>query len=137
MTNWMSALFAPRLERIAGTATFTMETSSSTMNSAVITLPSASQRRGSRSLATGTDGAGWAGAPEGDAASVVSVIRHASHDRASSPCHKPADAEVHIARVPRVRRLSSRAERSVERGVHCAHRQHREHGGDVVAPDPA
>src|SRR5579863_6231904 len=102
MTNWISALLAERLERIAGIATFTMETSSSTMNSAVITLASASQRRGSSSLAAGAGAAGWAPAPGVETASLVSVIRRASHDRASDPYHEPAGAGVHLARVPSV-----------------------------------
>src|SRR5580704_9686611 len=100
MTNWISALLAERLERIAGIATFTIETSSSTMNSAVITLARASQRRGSSSLAGGAGVGGCAPAPGAETASVVSVIRRASHDRASVPYHQPAGAGVHIARVP-------------------------------------
>src|SRR5487761_296070 len=100
MTNWMSALLAARLERIAGIATFTIETSSSTMNSAVITLARASQRRGSSSLAGGAGVGVCAPAPDGAAASVVSVIRRASHARASGPYHRPGGAEVHLARVP-------------------------------------
>src|ERR1700722_16923357 len=140
MTNWMSALLAARLERIAGIATFTIETSSSTMNSAVITLASASQRRGSSSLAGGAGVGGCAPAPGADTASVVSVIRRASHDRASGPYHSPAVAEVHLARVPsgagtREARRSSARERPVQRGMDNPHREHREHGGDVVAPD--
>ena len=57
---------------MAGMATFTIETSRSTMNSAVITLASASHRRGSSSPGVPAY-AGVATAPGGAAISVVSV----------------------------------------------------------------
>ena len=112
MTNWMSALLAARLERIAGIATFTIETSSSTMNSAVITLARASQRRGSSSLAGGAGAAGCAPAPGAETASVVSVIRRASRDRASGPCHSPA---VRRSILPESRLTRARATAPVHR----------------------
>src|SRR5579872_6091825 len=124
----MSALFAFRLERIAGIATFTMETSSSTMKKAVITLASASHRRGSSSAGGGVDtGATGAAVPGAGTASVISVI-------VSLPIRPPRSGGDHLARVPGTRRRarSPAGERPIQGRVHDADCNHREHGRHVV-----
>ena len=99
MTNWMSALLAARLERIAGIATFTIETSSSTMNSAVITLAEREPAARVELVARGS-GRGRLRSRAGRGCEPRWSQSSACLPRSRIRSYHARGAEVHLARVP-------------------------------------